>query len=43
MVENVGQTVDNLTFEQVDVRPYIKDPQEEVLKRVGMLKDLGDK
>ena len=42
MIENVGQTVDNLTFDQVDVRPYIKDPQEEVLKRVGLLKDRGE-
>ena len=42
MIENVGQTVDNFTFDQVDVRPYIKDPQEEVLKRVGLLRDRGE-
>ena len=42
MIENASQTVQDLSFGQVDLRPYIKDPQEEVLKRVGMLKDRGD-
>lgn len=41
MVENFAQTVDTATFDQVDVRPFIKDPQEEVLKRVGMLRQVG--
>ena len=43
MIENASQTAQDLSFGQVDLRPYIKDPQEEVLKRVGMLKDRGER
>ena len=42
MIENVAQNVDSATFGNVDIRPVVKDPQEMVLQRVGMLKQMGD-
>lgn len=38
MIENVAQNVDQATFGNVDIRPVVKDPQELVLQKMGMLK-----
>jgi hypothetical protein len=40
MVERLASNVEGATLGEVDLRPYIKDPQEEVLKRVGMLRQI---
>lgn len=40
MIENVAQNVDQATFNNVDIRPLVKDPQEMVLQKLGMLKQL---
>ena len=40
MIENVAQNVDTATFDQVDIRPIVKDPQEMVLQKLGMLKQI---
>ena len=41
MVERLASNVEGATLGEVDVRPYIKDPQEEVLKKVGMLRQIN--
>lgn len=40
MIENVAQNVDGATFGNVDIRPVVKDPQELVLQKMGMLKQI---
>ena len=37
-VEDLSDNISGVTFDQVDVSPYIVDPQQEVLRRVGLLR-----
>jgi hypothetical protein len=41
MATNAADTLKGVSFDQVDVAPYVIDPQQEVLKRVGLMKQLG--
>ena len=38
MIEDVSDNLNSASFGKVDVSPYIVDPQEEVLRRVGLLR-----
>ena len=38
MNENIAQSIEAATLGNVDVRPYYNDPQEEVMKKMGMLR-----
>ena len=40
MIENVAQNVEGVTMGNVDIRPIVKDPQEMVLQKLGMLKQV---
>ena len=40
MNENMAQTVDMLSLGQADIRPYYNDPQEEIMRKMGLLKSM---
>ena len=39
MNENLAGAVDSMSFGQADIRPYVNDPQDLVMQKLGLLKD----
>ena len=42
MRDRLIDTVGSGSFGTVDIAPIVKDPQEEVMKRVGLIKDRSE-
>lgn len=42
LVEDFAGNVSGVTFDQVDISPYIVDPQQEVLKKVGLMRQVSN-